>query len=79
MLKDIVITENDETIIRPDKDNLIVLPIRDKKEFITEAEAKDIIRLLRGQLILLNVGRKGKGKDKIHSYRKTGCTIGGTE
>ena len=83
MLKDIKIIDEEGIEIKPDKDNLVVLPYGNQRIYLTEGEAKNIIRILKGQLNILEaqkIERKtGCGKHKKHITCKTGCTTGGVE
>ena len=83
MLREIKIIDDSGVEIKPEKNNLIVLPYGNQRIYLEKNEAKNIIRILQGQLNILEaekiVRKTGDGKHKENINRKTGCSIGGTE
>lgn len=73
MLRDIKIIDETGNKIEP-VNNQIVLPFGDEKKFISVEMAEDIIRILRGQINIINVSKTGNGKHTTHIDRKTGCS-----
>lgn len=76
MVKEIKIVNKDEEI-KP-VNNLCVLPVNGKHEFVNVEQAENIIQILRGQINIIkaeNVRSIGgrKGEDKGNITRKTGC------
>ena len=77
MLKEIKIIDNDGIEIKPDTDNLVVVPVKGKNEFITVEDAKDLVRVIQGQINIIeaqNVCKKRYGKHKEDIDCKTGCS-----
>ena len=62
MLEEIKIVDKDNIEIKPDKDDQIVIPVGDKKEFVSVAQAEEIERLIRAQLNLIKVRKHGNRK-----------------
>ena len=83
MLREIKIIDDSGVEIKPEKNNLIVLPYGNQRIYLEKNEAKNIIRILQGQLNILEaekiVRKTGDGKHKENINRKTGCSIGGAE
>lgn len=65
MLEEIKITDKNVEI-KPDENSLIVIPVGDKKEFVTAEQAEELERLIRAQLNLI--------KARKHGNRKTGIS-----
>ena len=83
MLREIKIIDDSGVEIKPEKNNLIVLPYGNQRIYLEKNEAKNIIRILQGQLNILEaekiVRKTGDGKHKENINRKTGCSIRGAE
>ena len=78
MLREIKIIDDSGVEIKPEKNNLIVLPYGNQRIYLEKNEAKNIIRILQGQLNILEaekiVRKTGDGKHKENINRKTGCS-----
>ena len=81
MLEEIKIIDENNIEIKPDKDNLVVVPVNNKNEFVSVEAAKDLIRVLQGQINIIeahNVSKKRFGKHKENIDCKTGCSTWST-
>lgn len=56
MLKDIKIVDNSDKEIKP-KNDLVVLPFKGNNEYITYDEAKNLMRILQGQILSIEVNQ----------------------
>ena len=78
MLREIKIIDDNENEIMIEKENLITIPVNGKNEFVSINVAKNLIKIIRGQLNILEaekiVRKTGDGKHKENINRKTGCT-----
>jgi len=83
MLKEIKIIDDNENEIMIEKENLVTIPINGKNEFVSTCVAENLIKIIRGQLNILEaekiVRKTGDGKHKENINRKTGCSIRGAE
>lgn len=73
MVKEIKIVDENNNEIKP-TNNVCVLPVNGKHEFINIEQAENIIRILRGQINIIkagNVDRKRKGEYSDNITRKT--------
>lgn len=71
MLKEIKIIDETGNKIEP-VNNQVVLPFGDEKKFISVETAENIIRVLRGQINIINVNKTSGGEHTTHIDRKTG-------
>lgn len=78
MLKDIKIIDESGIEIKPDKDRLVVIPVKGKNEFIDVEAAKDLVRIIQGQINMIEAGiierKTGNIKHKTDINSKTGST-----
>jgi hypothetical protein len=78
MVEDIKIIDDKGIIIKPDKKNLVCIPVNGRNEFVTIGDARDLIRIIQGQLNILKVQQNerktGSCKCETHIDSKTGCS-----
>jgi len=79
MLDEIKILDDNENEIMPQKKNLVTIPVNGKHEFITVPEARNIIKILIGQINIIEaqkVERKtGYRKHNENINHKTGGAV----
>ncbi len=63
MVKDIIILDDNDNEIKPDKENLVILNVENRMYYLEQEKTKEIINSLQGQLLLIaEMEKKKDGK-----------------